>query len=63
MLRHCSAVNTRLASEASAKDGLKGILERSEDALLPQFSFHSKPGTPSKGTEDGDKTVQGERGK
>jgi hypothetical protein len=30
MLRHRSAVNTRLPSEASAKDGLKGILERSE---------------------------------
>jgi hypothetical protein len=32
-----------------------------EDILLPQFSFHSKPGTPSKETEDGDKTVQDER--
>jgi hypothetical protein len=29
-LRHCSAVNTRLPSEASAKDGLKGFLERSK---------------------------------
>jgi predicted Rossmann fold nucleotide-binding protein DprA/Smf involved in DNA uptake len=32
-----------------------------KETVLPQFSFHSKPGTPSKETEDGDKTVQGER--
>jgi len=30
MLRLCSAVNTRLPSEALAKDGLKGFLERSK---------------------------------
>jgi hypothetical protein len=33
MLRHCSAVNTRLASEASAKDGLKNIPERSKKSF------------------------------
>ena len=42
---------------------LEGYLGALQDTLLPQFSFHSKPGTPSKGTEDGDKTVQGERGR
>jgi|GEM_PF-1574315 hypothetical protein len=41
MLRRCSAVNTRLASEASAKDGLKGILERSRTSFCPNFHFIS----------------------
>jgi hypothetical protein len=31
--------------------------------LLPQFSFHSKPGPPSEGTEDGVKQAQDERGR
>jgi len=33
MLRHCSAVNTRLPSEASAKDGLKDFLRALGDIL------------------------------
>jgi hypothetical protein len=45
---------------ALALNLLKGFFERAL-TILPQFSFYSKPGTPSKETEDGDKTVQGER--
>jgi hypothetical protein len=33
-----------------------------EDILLPQFSFHSKPGSPSEKIEDGVKQAQDERG-
>ncbi len=41
---------------------VEGYLGALEDILFPQFSFHSKPGSPSEGTEDGVKQAQGERG-
>ena len=46
-LRHCSGVNTRLPSEASAKDGLKGFLERSKKPFYPQLRY-SSPRSPCK---------------
>jgi hypothetical protein len=42
----------------------KNALQLSQEPVIinfPQFSFHSKPGTPSKETEDGNETVQNER--
>src|SRR5579872_2723507 len=41
ILRRCSAVNSRLASEASAKDGLKGFFERSR---IPFNRFRASAG-------------------
>ena len=46
---------------SARSEPVEEYLRALEEILLPQFSFHSKPGSPSKETEDGVKQVQDER--